>query len=81
MSLIFDIGKFTSFNFIASMNTMFVVIYSVLLLRRTQQFQYILVMFERMIVELGWFFATFGSVIFIFLVCLRLLHDDFLIVK
>ena len=72
--LINDFGTIFSFQLIVSMQVFFFTLIAIFLLKRTQQFGYIIVMISHMIFEIGKYFSTFGALFFIFLVVLRLCH-------
>jgi len=76
MSLIFEESGIQSYACMCGFLAFFLTAYAIILLRRTLQFQYILVMIQRMIVELGFFFSSFGALIFVFFIVLRLANAD-----
>mmetsp|Transcript_12403 Transcript_12403/g.19380 ORF Transcript_12403/g.19380 Transcript_12403/m.19380 type:complete len:276 (+) Transcript_12403:2325-3152(+) len=74
--LMFDHGHFNSYSSMASANILFLVLYSIILLKRTETLKHVLVMLEHMVAELSTFFSAFGAIIFIYLAIFRLTHGD-----
>mmetsp|Transcript_41398 Transcript_41398/g.63108 ORF Transcript_41398/g.63108 Transcript_41398/m.63108 type:complete len:135 (+) Transcript_41398:3160-3564(+) len=68
-----DFGHFYSYQILISCNVFVFAIYTIMQLKRTQQFGYVVIMITEVIKEVIRFFMAFGIVIFAFFAILRVL--------
>jgi len=68
-----DLGHIFSYQIIISCNVFVFAIYTIMQLKRTQQFGYVVIMITEVIKEVIRFFMAFGIVIFAFFAILRVL--------
>ena len=73
--MISDYGNGYSYQLLLSLEMMLFTLLAVLQLSRTEQFGYIIIMIIRMVLELGKFLSTFGAMIFVFFIVLRLVNS------
>ena len=72
--LVMDYGTFFSAQTLIAMQVLFFTVYTILMLQRTEQFGYIIIMMTEMMHEIGKYLSTFGVFLFLFVVILRLTH-------
>jgi hypothetical protein len=72
--VVLDYGTFISVQMLNSLIVLFFTIFTILMLQRTEQFGYIIIMMTQMLLELGRYIQTIGMIIFLFVVILRLTH-------
>ena len=81
-----DFGRKMGFIFLLSLNLCVLTIYSIYQLKRTAWFGYMVIMIQEMLMELRKFLTTFGLIILIFFLGLRIMNllfkkEDFEIYK
>ena len=59
--------------FLLTINVMIFTVYTIMQLKRTEQFGYVVIMIQEMMRELAKYFMTFGLIILVFFIGLRIM--------